>query len=223
MNIQKVQMNNYNNNKNNAPAFKGGIGDFFAKTYGKRMANSEKIRDFAEKASKKSIGDVSTHFQVLGSFITSSAYMISTLTNKDFDKDNAVTLTVNHGLNFAIPTFGAYVADKCIMDTKKQIEYKYAALQQSKLASKKLPKEKMANEMGLLGKRLGGVRVLIGIMTTTLIYRYITPVLVTPVANRIGEFINNSLKKNKNENAKIVEMNNPQTQTVDMKQYKKTA
>ncbi len=43
---------------------------------------------------------------------------------------------------------------------------------------------------GGLSNRLKGVRILAGLATFTLIYRYATPVLITPLANKIGDWVN---------------------------------
>ncbi len=211
MNIQRINVqtpNRYNNsqktddgkNINFEGKFGDKISDFTAKIYGRYIANSEKIRVFAEKASKNGkVGDISTHFQVAGSLITSSAYMASTMKNKDFDKDNARTLAINQGLCFVVPTIGAYVTDHYISDIKKQVEYKYDAIHERKIAKAKMSPAERKEAMAKLGKQLKAVRTLLGILTFTLIYRYITPVVVTPFANKIGSWVNNMCHKNEEE------------------------
>ncbi len=186
MNIQTVQNNQYNISS------RGKITDFTAKAYGKHIANSNKLRNFCEKLATKDIGDVSTHLQVLGSAITSTAYMRSTMNNKNFDKDNARTLAVNQALCFAVPTIGAYVVDNGIKDIKKNMEYNYAAKLEKMLIN--ATKEEKAELLAKKGAKLKGVRTLIGILTTTMLYRYITPVAVTPLANKIGNKMNEKKK-----------------------------
>ncbi len=221
MNIRPVastnnyKTSNYNNktnlskfNANNSqPSFEGKnpgkITEFFAKYYGKYIADSDKVRSFSEKLLKlDKEGDVTRHFQTFGSLITSSAYMHSTLKNKEMDKDNARTLAVNQGLNFLLPTAAAYTVDLVIRKINKQLEYRYSAVQEEKItsiadkAAKKLAEEN-------LGKQLKGFRTLIAIGTFTFIYRFVAPVAITPVANAIGRWINGkSTKKSVAENVK---------------------
>ncbi len=197
MNIQGINaLNTYTGNKSqnqnvNFTGWGDKVTDFTAKIYGKYIANSDRLRNFAEKASKKAkVENVSNHFQVAGSAITSSAYMVSTMKNKDFDKDNARTLAINQGLGFLVPTAGAYITDHYIADIKKQIEYKYDAIHEHRIAQQKLTQAEKKEAMEKLGKKLKSVRALMGILTFTLIYRYVTPVAITPVANKIGNWVN---------------------------------
>ena len=186
MNIQSIQNNQYN--ISNRGKFGDKVANFTAEVYGKHIANSKPLRNFCEKMSKKNIGDVTTHMQVLGSAITSATYMQTTMKNKNFDKDNARTLAVNQFLCFVIPTIGAYVVDRAITDIKKNMEYNYAA-KLEKAASNAIGKEK-DKILAMKGNNIKGVRILLGILTTTLLYRYITPVGVTPLANKIGNKMN---------------------------------
>ena len=180
-----------NKNVNFEGKFGDKISDFTAKIYGKYIANSNRIRNFAEKASKKAdVENVTNHFQVAGSAVTSSAYMISTMKNKDFEKDNARTLAINQCLGFFVPTAGAYIADHYIKDIKKQIEYKYDAIHEHRIAQQKMSLADKKAAMEKLGKKLKAVRSLMGILTFTFIYRYVTPVAITPFANKIGNWVN---------------------------------
>ena len=63
-----------NKNVNFEGKFGDKISDFTAKIYGKYIANSNRIRNFAEKASKKAdVENVTNHFQVAGSAVTSGS------------------------------------------------------------------------------------------------------------------------------------------------------
>ena len=178
------------------PSFKaakgpGKVSRFFADYYGKYILNSDamrKVSEFFANLDKK--GDVTRHFQTFGSLITSSAYMHSTLKNKEFDKDNARTLAVNQGLSFLLPTIAAYTVDLAIREINKQCEYAYSAAQEKKIKAAQLTPEAKQLAMEKLGRQLKGFRTLIGIITFTTIYRYVAPVLITPVANWIGSKIN---------------------------------
>ena len=106
----------------------------------------------------------------------------------EFDKDNALTLAVNQGLNFLIPTVAAYTIDIVIRNLIKQLEYKYSAIQETKIST--LAKDTRKTAERQLSRQLKGFRTLAGILTFTMIYRFITPVVITPVANSIGRKIN---------------------------------
>ena len=174
----------------------GKVTEFFAEHYGKRVLNSKGVRNFCKKMAKWDPKNASSHFQVLGSLVTSSAYMKATLDNPNFDKKNANTLAINQGLGFVIPTIAAYTTDAMMRDFNKTLEYAYSAKQEKNFAlgtfadeaAKEAAKKKLSN-------RLKGFRAFIGIVTFTTIYRYISPVAITPIANMIGNKINENNDK----------------------------
>lgn len=215
--IKQNNLSNYNVNTSQ-PSFMGKktgkITEFFAKYYGKHIADSDKVRKFSEKLFKlDKEGDVTRHFQTLGSLITSSAYMHATLKNKDMDKDNAITLSVNQALNFLLPTAAAYTVDLVIREINKQLEYRYSAVQEEKIsniadkAAKKLAEKKLSNQ-------LKGFRALSVIGTFTFIYRFVAPVAITPISNAIGRWINGY--RSKKRAAKEVSLVPEQSKTVTM-------
>lgn len=176
----------------------GVVTRFFADTYGKWVANSKSLRKICEwiaKVDKK--GNASNHFQVAGSFVTSSAYMMSTLRKKDFDKKNANTLAINQGLGFVVPTVAGYTVNAGMAKFNKDIEYNYSAIQERKLAKKILTAKEAEAAKKALSNRLKGFRTLISIVTFTTIYRYLAPVAITPVANKFGNWLNNKIEKRK--------------------------
>lgn len=206
------------NTENSDVAFKGKEGPitrFFANTYGKAMLNSDFVNWLSKSianADKK--GNASRHFQVVGSFVTSGAYMKATLSNPEFDKKNAVTLAINQALGFLVPTVAAYTIDSAMGNFNKAIEYKYSAIQEKKLApvikdiESKIAKlgagaekeiealnKQKANELAKLSKRLRGCRTGMSIIVFTTVYRYLAPVLITPVANKAGNWFNSWLEK----------------------------
>lgn len=202
--INQYRVNKYNDLKNKSTEqtidpstsseinFKGGkdskVSKFFAEYYGKAMLNSDGVRNFCKKLSK---GNASNHFQVVGSFVTSAAYMKATLDNKTFDKKNANTLAINQGLCFVLPTIAGYVVNSAMGNFNKSLEYHYSAMQEKQIA---LGKFKSAEEkkaaVEALGRKLKGFRTLLSIITFTTIYRYVSPVAITPLANWIGRKVN---------------------------------
>ena len=174
----------------------GKVTEFFAEHYGKRVLNSNGVRNFCKKMAKWDPKNASSHFQVIGSLVTSSAYMKATLDNPNFDKKNANTLAINQGLGFVIPTIAAYTTDAMMRDFNKTLEYAYSAKQEKNFALGKFA-DKAAKDEALkkMSNRLKGFRAFIGIVTFTTIYRYISPVAITPLANMIGNKINDNNDK----------------------------
>lgn len=161
-----------------------------AKLYGKRMYESKGVNNMSERLSKIP-GGMTNHMSSLGALLTSSVYMHQTLHKKDLDDDRRRTLAINQGLCFVVPTICAYTVDKWLKKwTKEKIEYRYAGLRERDIAMAKLQgkstEEIKAMQEGL-GKKLNGVRTLITLAIFALIYRYIAPVLITPLANKIGD------------------------------------
>ena len=136
MNISPINYNKYNGNKNTITNIKqntditfkgkeaGKITEFFAKTYGKYILNSEQVHKFCETCSKIDKKDASRHFQVIGSAVTSFAYMNSTMKSKDIEKKDARTLATNQFLGFIIPSGAAYGANASMTKFNKCLEKK---------------------------------------------------------------------------------------------------
>ena len=161
----------------------------FGKEYGKRLIESEKAHNFSEKLSHV-WGGPTQFLTTLGSLITSSVYVQQTLTKKDLDPDRRRTLALNQLLGFVIPTIAAYSVDKSLKNWTKKKEYRFSGLQERKIDIAKY-KGKDAVAMGKdLGKKLKGVRLLTSLSVFAFIYRYATPVLITPLANWISNKVN---------------------------------
>ena len=183
-----------------------------AKIYGKPLYESEKLNK-ASKVLSGAPGSMTQHMATLGSLITSSVYVEQTLTKKDLDSDRRRTLAINQILCFIIPTICAYTVDKLIEKWVKNTEYRYSGLQERKMEIKSLKGEdfnRKAMEKDL-GTKLRGVRTLATLATFTLIYRYATPVILTPVANWIGDRINAKKKAEKDAQSMKVDFNKART------------
>ena len=131
-------------------------------------------------------GKLTEHMMTLGSFITSGVYVNRTLNKKEFDPERKVTLAINQGLCFLIPTIAAYTVNLMLDKKIKKFEYRVSNKMQyardlAKIEGKEIPK--FARDM----KNVKGIRILSAIGVFTLIYRYLTPVAVTPLANKIGD------------------------------------
>ena len=171
------------------PKKPGLITRFLAKIYGKPLYESEKINKMSEKLNKVP-GSITEHMATLGAMITSGVYVQQTLNKKELDKDRRRTLAINQVLCFIIPTICAYTVNNMLTNFKKKIEYRYCGLQEQKIAKAKMKGETIEGMEKALGTKLKGVRVLASLATFTLIYRYVTPVLITPIANWIGDKVN---------------------------------
>ncbi len=187
-------------NKESAVAFKGKpSGDKanwfvrkFGELYGKPLIESESVANFSGKMAEKT-SKATQHMVTAGSFLTSGMYVQQTLNKKELDPEKRKTLAINQALCFFIPTIAAYTVDHLLNNWVKKREYRYAGLQDYKAEMAKIEgksKEEIEKITGGLSNRLKGVRILAGLATFTLIYRYATPVLITPLANKIGDWVN---------------------------------
>lgn len=194
-------------NKESAVAFKGKgnpekanwFVKKFGELYGKPLIESEKVANFSGKMAEKT-SKATQHMVTAGSFLTSGMYVQQTLNKKELDPEKRKTLAINQALCFFIPTIAAYTVDHLLNDWVKKREYRYSGLQDYKAEMAKIEgksKEEIEKITGGLSNRLKGVRILAGLATFTLIYRYATPVLITPLANKIGDWVNarNAAKK----------------------------
>ena len=212
-----TRINNDNTNTpptaENSPSFKGGNGwseklsDFiskmYAKYYAKPMYNQEWLYKMSKNMSRVP-GKMTAHMATLGSLITSGVYVERTLRNKDLDNEKKKTLAINQGLCFLVPTFCAYLADHQLRGIIKEKEYRYAGRQLAKVSKKmeKMSEAQIKDFNKLMGDRLKGFSTLATLATFTLIYRYATPVIITPIANWLGEILNEKQAKKAAEEAK---------------------
>ena len=190
-----IYRNKFNNNTqntgnvNDSVAFKAKfwdkVGKFFGEKYAEPMYNTNWVHKTSNKLSKFP-GQMTQHMSVLGSLLTSGVYMEQTLTKKDLDKKRRKTLAINQGLGFVVPTILGYWVDTKLREKNKKLEYRYSGLQEQKKALGLISAEKAAELEARLGSRLKGFKTLATLLTFTLIYRFFTPVAITPLANWIG-------------------------------------
>ena len=230
-NAIKAEVNNSHQKTENKPAqvtFKGKkesafgrwISEFYGKHYGKKVMNSEKIQNVSEKLSKIP-GEMTEHMATLGSILTSATYMYKTLNNKDLDSDKRKTLAVNQGLCCVIPTIGAYTVSKLLSKFRKNAEYKYCGLKEQQIALGQISKEEAKELKKTFGNKLQGFNALTQLITFTLIYRYVTPVVITPIANWIGRKLNGEDKKDEQKVAENQQNNAQEIKMTEQKELKK--
>lgn len=187
------------------PSFKGKeeskflkwLGKTFSKFYGEKVYNSERLQTLSEKLAKMNLGDITTHMQVLGSTITSGVYVSKTLNNDKIESENKPALAANQAACWALPTIGAYWTDKKLRNKIKNREYRYSGLNDQKHALSNMTKEQLKAAEKKLAFRKGLFRTLASTVVFTTIYRFITPVFVTPFTNKFGNWWNNHKKAKK--------------------------
>lgn len=188
MNIQSINNYNLNNNYMQNTAFKGkkppsGVDKFFAEYFGKKFANSEKLRGFAEWMAEKNIKNLSGNMQIAGSALTSATYMYTTMKKADFKKEDAGRLATYQAFCFLVPTAAGLIINKGLNNKIKKFEYAYSAAQEKKLLSGKLSKEQAASLLEKLPGRLKAIRVASSVIIFSTMYRFVGPVGVTPLSN----------------------------------------
>lgn len=160
---------------------------FIGKTFGAWVIKNPTIHKYSGKLAQLP-GKLTAHMSTVGSAITSSVYVQQTLTKKDLDSDKRVTLAINQVLCFFVPTLLAYTADSKLNNFVKKNEYRYADLQRQIQA--KTGKPYTEAQLKTLSEKIKGIRVLASLLIFTTVYRYVSPVLITPVANKIGDWYN---------------------------------
>lgn len=200
MNINKTKNYAINKNLNNNVNFTSlekqtGLRKFINQTYHKLMNPLEE--NIAEglanllqtKASKKLIKkteahpkfneNLVSHLIVIGSTLLSGFYVLKTLQNDKLDDKKRKTLAINQAAVFTLSTIMAYTFDNII--TKKTNKIK-----------KRFEKLNLGNPK--LEDHIKGIEIAKKIIIFSTMYRFIAPVIVTPIANAIGNKLNN--KKN---------------------------
>lgn len=185
------------------------VTNWLSENYVLKLLNSDKLQNFVEgfdKKFKKPMTDVMT---ISGSFAMSSSYVVGTLTNKDFKdkKDRRNTLAINQALGFVVPTIlGSWISSK-IRPMVKKVTYKFVGQQNQRIKlleqNGKITKEAAEKSLKTVARAAKGVPVLASLTVFTFIYRYFTPVAVTPIAN----FLGNKLSERK-QNKKLENTNN---------------
>ncbi len=164
---------------------------WIGKTFGAWVIKNPTIHKYSGKLAQLQ-GKLTAHMSTIGSLITSSVYVQQTLSKKDLDNDKRTTLAINQILCFFVPTFLAYTADSTLNNFVKNKEYRYSGLQRQKrvLEEAKTGKPYTPEQLKTLTDKIKGIRVLASLLIFTTVYRYISPVLITPFANKIGDWYN---------------------------------
>lgn len=114
-----------------------------------------------------------SHLIVIGSTILSGFYVIKTLSNKKLDDERKRTLAINQTAVYILSTICAYTVDGALNKKAAKIVEKYKRLNP-------------ITEVPNVEKQVKGIGRAKSIMVIDTIYRFIAPVIVTPLANYIG-------------------------------------
>lgn len=145
--------------------------DIFNKSLPEGARKLKKMKEIPDK--------LLAHLIVFGSTLLSGFYVLKTLNNKNMEKDKRKTLAINQGLVWGTSTVMAYAFDGW---ARKQFNTKI--LNRFKEANKAMDPKKLDS----LTKGMEKARTII---IVDMVYRFIAPVIVTPIANAIGNKINN--------------------------------
>ena len=102
--------------------------------------------------------------------------MQQTASSKKIEKDQKPAMIINQGITALACTAGAYLIDGKVNKMLDKFKGVYKRVNPQM-------------EQELLDKRLGAIRLLGPLVIFTTIYRFVGPVILTPVANYISEKI----------------------------------
>ncbi len=174
----KIASENINKSKNFEanPSFKGAgavVTEGIAKGVGK-IADKKGFRNFVEWLGKKD--QWFPHLIAAESLLLSGFYMQQTAASKRIEKDQKPAMIINQGITALACTAGAYLIDGKVNKMLDKFKGVYKRVNPQM-------------EQKLLDKRLGAIRLLGPLVIFTTIYRFVGPVILTPVANYISEKI----------------------------------
>lgn len=143
------------------------------------LMNTKAVDKLTDKIGKSE--KMTDHMSAAGSFVTTAAYAGTTLNNKNMEKKPARTLALNQFLVTALSTIGTYTINDRIANFTKKMSYKFSDANQGLEAAK-------------LSRRMKGFPIVQKLLTFSIIYRYVAPVIVTPAASKIGRALNSEDK-----------------------------
>lgn len=153
-----------------------------------------------------------THLSVASSIVLSGFYMLNTYKNKDIKQDQKTPLMINQGLVAAVSAFGTYAINGFLNESVDNLMNAFESEVKVVLSEENLKKtytdpkkyaefiEKKHNQISQLSNFGKGLKIIQSMLVFSVIYRFISPVFVTPLANRISA----SLKENNQEKTEKV-------------------
>lgn len=150
------------------------------------LAENDKIKNLATKLSESK--NFYLNLSVIDSIVLSSFYMYRTAKNDGIKKDQKLPLIVNQGLVTVASAAMTYALQNII---SKNIE-KYTNIFNTQLTKVLANTEDCDNQVGKMTYGVGKIQ---SVIIFGIIYRFIAPVFITPVANRLSEKIQNKNKQ----------------------------
>ena len=160
------------------------------------VMNSKFMQSFADRTAD--MKNLPSHMSTAGSFVTTYFYANRTLKtlNKDEEqKKRAKVLATNQVMVTGLSTLGAYGLNDALGKFSKNLGYKFREANQGHAK---------------LSTRMKGFDIAKQLLIFTMMYRYIAPVLVTPLASKIGKVYQNYKKQGNGDKAPVVEMKTTQ-------------
>lgn len=151
-----------------------GIGDVIAKLIHTKPV--EKLVEMTKKSKFFSKYQV-PNTTALTSIVLSGFYMQQTLRNKKLDEKRRKTLAINQGSTCVLSTVLAYTFNKLADKKVNEFTNKFLAVNFKKEAGN-------AEVLKRFGDGIGAAASIVIFMT---VYRFLAPVLITPIANKIGD------------------------------------
>ena len=171
-------------------AFSGKVADGVATAISK-VGNSDAFVKGMEKigSSKNLMANLST----ASSAVTTGLYIYKTLTDKKKDKNQKITFAINQALTFAVSTAITYTALGAMKNSTNKLVGKFA--------------DAVSKRDGKCSETLrSGAKSAIDLVTCGFINRYLSPVAVTPIANKLGDKVTDFLNKRDAEKAQQKEL-----------------
>lgn len=151
------------------------------------IMNSDFMAKFADKTAD--MKNLPSHMSTAGSFVTTYFYANRTLKtlNKDEEqKKRARVLATNQVMVTGLSTLGAYGLNDALKSMSKNLGYKFREANQGHAK---------------LSSRMKGFDIAKQLLIFTMMYRYVAPVLVTPLASKVGKIYQNYKAINNGESA----------------------
>ena len=138
-----------------------------------KLSKSKPLQKFAQFLSTK---NAFTHLLVMDSALISSTYMLRTAKNKKIPKDQKPAMLINDALVWGFSTTCTYLLDNKL----------------NNLAEKTIDRFVKANKgsthvMEHLDDYVKGIKNIKSLVVAGFIYRYVGPVIMTPIANKISK------------------------------------
>ncbi len=148
------------------------VTDFIAKSLGKVLDTKTAV-NIIEKTKKSKY--LVANLNAAASVVVSGFYIKKTLGNDKLDPEKKKTLAINQAVVWGVATVLGYSMNGAVSKEIDKVVEKFDTLNKHNV-------DKIN-----LGKYKNGIKVASQLMIFDMVYRYLAPVVVTPIANRIGQ------------------------------------